>query len=428
MSEAILIQNGRVIDPSRGIDAVQDVLVKDGVIAAVGKNLAANGAKTVDAKGLVVSPGFIDLHVHLREPGFEYKETIATGSMAAAAGGFTAVCCMANTKPVNDNASVTRFILEKAAAVNGARVHPIGAITKGLKGEELAEIGEMKKAGVVALSDDGRCVMDARVLRHAMDYAAMFGLTIVEHCEDEHLVKGGIMNEGETSARLGIKGMPAIAEDVIARRDIDIAAYLKRPVHIAHISTLGAVESVRAAKALGTAVTCEAAPHHFSLTEKSLETFDANCKMNPPLRTADDVAAVKEGLRDGTIDCIATDHAPHATWEKELEIDQAPYGIVGLETALGLSMRLVREGLFGLPRLVELLSTNPARIFSLPGGTLKEGAPADVCIFDTEKKWTVDPAEFVSLGKNSPFAGWELFGKNCLTIVGGRIVYNPSNL
>ncbi len=428
MSNGILIQNGRVIDPSRGIDGILDVLVKDGVIAEVGKSLSASGAKTVDAEGLVVSPGFIDLHVHLREPGFEYKETIATGSMAAAAGGFTAICCMANTKPVNDNASVTRFILEKAAAVDGARVYPIGAITKGLKGEELAEIGEMKKAGVVALSDDGRCVMDARVLRHAMDYAAMFGLTIVEHCEDEHLVKGGIMNEGETSARLGIKGMPAVAEDVIARRDIDIAAYLKRPVHIAHISTRGAVESVRAAKALGTAVTCEVAPHHFTLTEKSLEAFDANYKMNPPLRTADDLAAMKEGLRDGTIDCIATDHAPHAKWEKELEIDQAPYGIVGLETSLGLSMLLVREGVVTLPRLVALLSTNPAKIFNLPGGTLKEGAPANICIFDSEKKWIVDPAEFVSLGKNTPFAGKELVGKNCLTIVGGRIVYNPSNL
>jgi len=307
-------------------------------------------------------------------------------------------------------------------------VYPIGAVTKGLEGKELAEIGEMKAAGIVALSDDGRCVMDARLLKNAMQYASMFGLTIVEHCEDEHLSKGGTMNEGAVSARLGIRGVPSSAENVIALRDMDLARYTGCRVHIAHISTRGAVEAVRAAKAQGVKVTCEAAPHHFALTDEALESFDANFKMNPPLRTADDVAAVKEGLKDGTIDAIATDHAPHARWEKELEIDKAPYGIVGLETALGVSLKLVEEGLLTLGQMVALFTCRPSAVFGLPGGTLAQGAPADLCVFDPDKKWTVEPEVFLSKGKNTPFAGMELKGKNLLTIVGGRIVYNPSDL
>ncbi|MBI5178654.1 MAG: dihydroorotase [Nitrospinae bacterium] len=427
MSETVLINNGRVIDPASGFDGVADLLVKNGKVEKIGKGIAANGARAINAENLVVAPGFIDLHVHLREPGFEYKETVETGSMAGAAGGFTALCCMANTKPVNDNGSVTRYILERAAA-KGARVYPIGAVTKGLEGKELAEIGEMKSAGVVALSDDGRCVMDARLLKNAMQYASMFGLTIVEHCEDEHLSKGGVMNEGAASARLGISGVPDCAENVIALRDMDIARYAGCRVHIAHISTRGAVEAVRAAKAAGVKVTCEVAPHHFALTDDALESFDANFKMNPPLRTADDVAAIKEGLKDGTIDAIATDHAPHAQWEKELEIDKAPYGIVGLETALGVSLKLVEEGVLTLTQLVALFTSGPAAVFGLPGGTLAQSAPADICVFDPAATWTVDPSVFVGKGKNTPFGGMALKGKNLLTIVGGRIVYNPSNL
>lgn len=428
VSGAILIKNGRVVDPARNIDGKLDVLLRDGAVAEVAPGLSAAGAKVVDAAGLVVAPGFIDLHVHLREPGHEYKETIATGVMAAAAGGFTAVCCMANTKPVNDNGSVTRYILEKAAAAKGARVYPIGAITKGLKGEELAEMGDMKKAGIVAVSDDGRCVMNARLLGNALEYAGMFGLTVVEHCEDEDLSKGGVMNEGRTSARLGIKGTPATAEDIIAERDIRMAAWTGRRVHIAHISTRGAVEAVRRAKAAGIPVTAEAAPHHFLLTDEKMESFDGNFKMNPPLRSADDVAAVRQGLKDGAIDAIATDHAPHAKWEKELELDQSPNGVTGLETALGASMRLVEDGVVSLPQMVALLTSRPAAVFNLPGGTLAAGAPADLCVFAPAAEWVVDPAEFISLGKNTCFGGMKFRGKNRLTIVGGEIVYNPSDL
>jgi len=410
------------------MDGVFDVLVKDGVIAEIAPAIRATGARVIDAKGLVVAPGFIDLHVHLREPGQEYKETVETGSQSAAAGGFTAVCCMANTNPVNDNGSVTRYILEKAAQAKGARVYPIGAVTKGLEGKELAEMGDMKRAGIVAVSDDGRCVMDARLLKNAIEYASMFGLTVVEHCEDGPLAKGGVMNEGVISARLGIKGIPSTAEDIIALRDIDIATYSGRRVHIAHISTKGAVDAVRKAKEKGIRVTCEAAPHHFTLTETMLDKFDANYKMNPPLRTAEDVAAIKRGLADGTIDAIATDHAPHAQWEKELEIDHAPFGVVGLETALGVSLKLVEEGILSLSALVALFTCRPAAVFGLPGGALKKGEPADICLFDPEKKWIVDPKGFLSKGRNTPFAGMELKGKNLLTVVGGRIVYNPADL
>ncbi|MBI3581227.1 MAG: dihydroorotase [Nitrospinae bacterium] len=428
MTGRMLITGGRVVDPSSGFDGVADVLLENGAVASVAPSIPSDGARVINAKGLVVSPGFIDLHAHLREPGDEYKETILSGSMAAAAGGFTAVCCMANTKPVNDNGSITRYILEKASQAKGARVYPIGAATKGLEGKELAEIGEMKQAGVVALSDDGRCVMNARLFQNALRYASMFGLTVVEHCEDVNLAKDGVINEGEVSARLGIKGVPAPAETVVAGRDVEIAAYTGCRVHLAHISAKETVSAVRAAKARGVRVTCEATPHHFTLTEKRLETFDANFKMNPPLRREEDVAAIRRGLADGTIDAIATDHAPHLQWEKELEIDQAPNGVVGLETALGVSMSLVLDGTLSLGAMIALLTNRPAGVFGLPGGTLARGAPADVAVFDPEKSWVVDPHLFLSKGKNSPFAGTELRGKNLVTIVGGEIVYNPTDL
>jgi dihydroorotase len=428
VSKNILIKGGRAIDPASGFDAVADVLVADGRVAKIAPSIPANGAKVINATGLVVSPGFIDIHVHLREPGDEYKETIQSGALSAAAGGFTAVCCMANTKPVNDNGSITRYILEKAHEAKGARVYPIGAVTKGLEGKELAEIGEMKQAGVVALSDDGRCVMNAKLFQNALRYASMFNLTVVEHCEDESLSKGGVINEGDVSARLGIKGIPAPAETVIAKRDIDIAAYTGCRVHLAHISTKEAVSAVRSAKAEGIMVTCEATPHHFSLTEKMTETFDANFKMNPPLRSEADVKAIREGLADGTIDAIATDHAPHLQWEKELEIDQAPNGVVGLETALGVSMGLVDDGVLSLGAMLGLLTFRPAGVFGLPGGKLQEGEPADITVFDPDMKWVVNPHNFLSKGKNSPFGGMELKGKILLTIVGGDIVYNPTEL
>ncbi|MEE8484095.1 MAG: dihydroorotase [Nitrospinota bacterium] len=426
--ESIIIKNGRVCDPASGIDKQADVLIEEGKIAEVGNNIAAKKARVIDAAGLVVSPGFIDLHVHLREPGYEYKETIATGAISAAAGGFTAVCAMANTDPVNDNGTVTRMIIRKAEKAGAARVYPIGAVTKGLKGKELAEIGGMKEAGIVAISDDGRCVMDAGLLRNAMEYASMFGLTLIEHCEDEHLARGGIINEGRVAAQYGVKAIPAIAEGSIAERDISIACYIGRPIHLAHISVKETVEAVRAAKAKGIKVTCEVTPHHFALNESVMESLDATYKMNPPLRMEEDVEALKEGIRDGTIDAIATDHAPHAKWEKELELDTAPFGVVGLETALGVSMQLVHDKLIPLSRLIELLSKRPAEIFNLPGGSLKKGSPADISIFDMNKEWAVDVESFLSKGRNSPFAGMNLKGKNILTLVGGGVVYNPMNL
>ncbi len=426
--ESIIIKNGRVCDPASGIDKQADVLIEEGKIAEVGNNIAAKKARVIDAAGLVVSPGFIDLHVHLREPGYEYKETIATGAISAAAGGFTAVCAMANTDPVNDNGTVTRTIIRKAENAGAARVYPIGAVTKGLKGKELAEIGGMKEAGIVAISDDGRCVMDAGLLRNAMEYASMFGLTLIEHCEDEHLARGGIINEGRVAAQYGVKAIPAIAEGSIAERDISIARYIGRPIHLAHISVKETVEAVRAAKAKGIKVTCEVTPHHFALNESVMESLDATYKMNPPLRMEEDVEALKEGIRDGTIDAIATDHAPHAKWEKELELDAAPFGVVGLETALGVSMQLVHDKLIPLSRLIELLSARPAQIFGLNGGNLKQGSPADISIFDMNKEWTVDPESFLSKGRNTPFTGMNLKGKNILTLVGGGVVYNPMNL
>jgi dihydroorotase len=425
MGSALLIRNGRVIDPSQAIERHCDLLIRDGLIAEIGESITAKGAEVIDAGGLIIAPGFIDLHAHLREPGFEYKETIESGSRAAAAGGFTAVCCMPNTLPVNDNSSVTRFIFERAASAGRARVYPIGAITQGSKGEQLAEIGEMKTAGIVAISDDGKAVADTNLMRRAMEYAGDFDLPVVDHCED-CCARGGVMHEGEYSAVLGLNGIPGAAEDLHVARDVMLAELTNARVHIAHISTARAVSLVREAKRRGLGVTCEVTPHHFTLTDSEVlrNSYSTNTKMAPPLRSKTDLDGIIEGLRDGTIDAIATDHAPHHTNEKMLEFDRAPFGIVGLETAVSLALdRLVHAGVIGLARMIELLSCLPARIFKLEGGTLRPGAVADVTIFDPERHIKVDASQFQSKSRNTPFDGWELKGAPVTTIVGGSVVW-----
>jgi dihydroorotase len=422
----LLIRNGTLIDPSQSLEARRDLLIRDGRVEAIEENLRVKDAEVFDASGLIVAPGFIDLHVHLREPGFEYKETIETGARAAVAGGFTSVCCMPNTQPVSDNSSVTSFIIERARMVALANVFPIGAITQESKGEQLAEIGEMKLAGIVAISDDGRPVNDTNLMRRAMEYANDFGLPVVDHCEDAHLASGGVMHEGEYSALLGLKGIHPAAEELHVARDIMLAEATGARVHIAHISTARSVELVRQAKRRGLPISCEVTPHHFTLTDAEVHRrgYDTNTKMNPPLRSAADVEAVIEGLRDGTIDAIATDHAPHHSNEKMLEFDRAPFGIIGLETALGLTLnQLVHRGVITLERMVELLACAPARIFKLDRGTLKTGAVADVTIFDPQRVVKVDAAQFQSRSRNTPFDGWELKGAPVVTIVGGRIVW-----
>ena len=422
----IVIQGGTVIDPANALEAEQDVCIEDGVIREVGqpKSFEEAEAERINATGCIVSPGLIDMHVHLREPGFEYKETVLTGTQAAVAGGFTSVACMANTSPVNDNGAVTRFITEQARMAKLARVFPIGALSKGLQGEELAEIGEMIDEGAVAISDDGRPVMDANLMRRALEYCSMFDVPISVHEEDLNLSAGGSMNEGPTSMRLGIRGIPSAAEEVMVARDIALARLTGGRVHIAHVSTLRAVELVRQAKAEGLAVTAEVAPHHFTLTEEAVEGYNTNAKMSPPLRLAEDVAAMKEGVRDGTIDAIATDHAPHHRDEKEIEFDQAAHGITGLETALPLTLNLVREGVLSLSEAIQKLTKNPARILGLPYGTLSTGVPADLTVFDPDATWRVDPLTSRSRSQNTPFASWELLGKVVLTMVDGRLVYD----
>jgi dihydroorotase len=422
---SLLIQNGRVVDPVNSVDAVQDVLIDGDRIQRIGRGLTPPPDATVlDATGKVVCPGFIDMHVHLREPGLEYKETVASGTRAAAAGGFTAVCCMANTQPVNDNRAVTDYIRAKAVTEGIVRVYPIGAVTRGLGGKELAELAELAEAGCVAFSDDGRCVMNAALYRRAMEYTLPFGAPVISHAEDDDLSHGTAMNEGVVSTELGIPGAPAAAEDVMVARDILLAELTGAHVHIAHLSTSGAVRLVRDAKARGVRVTAEVTPHHLLLTDEAVRGFDTNTKMNPPLRTKRDVEVLLEGLIDGTIDCIATDHAPHAASEKEGEYDQAAFGIVGLETAVGLLLdRLVKTGALPLGTLIARLSRDPARLLGLPGGSLAAGAPADVTILDLEAGWTIDPARFQSKSRNSPFGGWALTGRPWKTIVGGRIVW-----
>jgi dihydroorotase len=378
----------------------------------------------LDATGKIVCPGFIDIHVHLREPGYEYKETVATGTRAAAAGGFTAVCCMANTQPVNDNRSITDYIRAKAAVEGIVRVYPIGAVTRGLGGEELAELAELAEAGCVAFSDDGRCVMNAALYRRAMEYTLPFGAPIISHAEDHELSRGTAMHEGVVSTELGVPGAPAAAEDIMVARDILLAELTGAHVHIAHLSTAGAVRLVRDAKARGIRVTAEVTPHHLLLTEDAVRTFDANAKMNPPLRSKRDTEVLLEALVDGTIDCIATDHAPHAGSEKEGEFDRAAFGIVGLETAVGLLLdRLVKPGALPLGTLISRLSRDPARLLGLPGGSLAPGAAADLTLIDPGAAWTVDPAKFASKSRNTPFGGWSVTGRPWKTIVGGGIVW-----
>jgi dihydroorotase len=422
----LLIKGGRVIDPAGAVDAVQDVLITEGTISKLGRDLAApEGAAVIDATDRVVCPGFIDIHVHLREPGYEYKETVATGTRAAAAGGFTAIACMANTDPVNDNRAVTDYILARARSEGVVRVYPIGAVTRGLGGEELAELAELAEAGCVAFSDDGKCVMNANLYRRAMEYTLPFGTPLISHAEDHHLAKRGVMNEGVVSTELGLPGSPAAAEEVMVARDLLLAELTGAHVHIAHLSTAGSVRLVRDAKARGVSVTAEVTPHHLVLTEEAVRAYDSNTKMAPPLRTKRDVEILVEALADGTIDCIATDHAPHALSEKEGEFDLAASGIVGLETAVALLLdRLVRPGRLSLPTLVARWSRDPARVLGLPGGRLSPGAPADVTILDLAGERTIDPARFHSRSRNTPFGGFRLTGGPWMTIVNGAIVWS----
>lgn len=427
----LLIANGHLIDPAAPENTGMNVLIEDGKVSGWLRHdeSAPEDAEIFDATGLLVAPGFIDLHVHLREPGQEYKETIATGAECAAVGGFTSVCCMPNTAPINDNAAITRFIIEQSNRAGFANVFPIGAITKASDGAELAEMGEMKTAGIVAVSDDGRPVPNAGMMRRALEYAKDFDLTVVDHCEDKSLSAGGVMHEGRMSLLLGLKGMPALAEDLDAVRDVLLAETTGAKIHIAHISTRGAIEAVRKAKAKGLNVTCEVAPHHFSLTDEAVEGYDTNTKMSPPLRSREHLEAILEALKDGTIDAIATDHAPHHADEKNLEFDRAPFGITGLETAVGLAFeKLVHPGVISLVQMVEMFSTNPAKIFNLKNrGTLKAGSIADVTILDPDLKWTYKVSETKSKSKNSPFDGWSFTGAAVATIVGGRIVYRRSD-
>lgn len=423
----LLIKNGHLIDPIGKENTGMNVLIEDGKVAAWLRQdeEAPKDAEVFDASGCLVAPGFIDIHVHLREPGQEHKETIATGCAAAVAGGFTSVCPMPNTDPINDNAAITRFMIERGEHAGLANVFPVGAITKGSNGKELAEMGEMKAAGAVAVSDDGWPVPNAGMMRRAMEYAKDFDLPVVDHCEDKSLSAGGVMHEGRTSLLLGLQGMPAAAEENDVERDLLLAKEIGAHIHIAHISTAGAVEAVRRAKNEGINVTCEAAPHHFSLTDKAVEGYDTNTKMAPPLRSEEHVEAVVEGIRDGTVDAIATDHAPHHIDEKALEYDQAPFGIIGLESALGLAMEhLVDTGVIGLERLVELLSANPSKIYNLEGrGSLVEGSFGDVTIIDPDLEWTFKASDSKSKSRNTPYDGRKFKGAAVATIVGGRVVY-----
>ena len=421
---ALLIKNGRVIDPASGHDAVADVWIEDGVIRGVGPNLSPAGAEVFDASGLIVAPGFIDMHVHLREPGFEHSESIESGARAAAAGGFTSICPMPNTAPVNDSPTVTTYIIEKARRHAVVNVFPIGAITRGSKGEELAAIGSMRQAGAVGISDDGRPVMNAQLMRRAMEFARSFHMPVINHCEDLHLSAGGDMHEGVESVRLGLRGIPGSSEDVMVARDILLAEVTGARYHVAHISSRHSVEMVAYAKLKGLPVTSEATPHHLTLTDAGMIPYDSNYKMKPPLRSSSDVNAVVEGVVNGAIDAIATDHAPHAGSEKMQEFEKCPFGIIGLETALGIALdRLVHSGKINLNRLVELFTINPARILGLERGTLAPGTTADVTIFSTEQQWTYDVNKSFSKSRNTPFDGASFRGGPVATIVAGQIVW-----
>lgn len=420
----LLIKGGRVIDPSQGLDEKLDILVADGKIKEIGKKLTAGkGVEAIDAKGMIVSPGLIDMHVHLRDPGLEYKEDIVTGTRAAAAGGFTSVACMPNTKPVNDNKAVTSYIIAKAKAEGLVNVFPVGCITQGMKGENLAEMGDMKEAGCVAVSDDGRPVSNPELMRRALEYAKGMGIMLISHSEDLGLSADGQMNDGFTATELGLKGIPWVAEDAAIARDVFLAEFTNSPIHVAHVSTKGAVRIIRDAKARGVKVTCETAPHYFTLTEDAVRGYDSNAKMNPPLRAAEDVEAIKAGLADGTIDAIATDHAPHHLDEKDVEFVLASNGIIGLETSLPLSLALVEGKVFDLNALITAMSLNPARILGIDRGTLAPGSVADITIIDPDAVWTVEAEKLASRSKNSPFLGKEMKGRATYTIVDGKIVF-----
>ncbi len=421
----VILKNGRVVDPANGIDGIRDIRIEAGRIARVGTDLPTDDAQVIDMpRGFIVCPGLIDMHVHLREPGQEHKETVATGVASAVAGGFTAVACMPNTDPVNDQASITRFIIQRAAEAGLAKVYPIGAVSRGSKGEQLAEIGELKAAGCVAVSDDGRPVATALLMRRALEYTRMCGIPVIDHCEDPTLKAEGVAHEGHHASALGLRGIPGEAEEIMVERDITLAGLTKGRVHIAHLSTRGSLRAVRAGKARGIDVTCEVTPHHFVLTDEALAGYDTNVKMNPPLREAADRDELIKGIVDGSVDAIATDHAPHHADEKNVEFDQAPFGIVGFETAVSLTLdRLVHPGLITLTRFVELLSLNPARILRVAGGTLSEGEPADITVLAPDLAVTIDAAALRSRSKNTPFHGWSLRGGVAATMVDGRVVY-----
>lgn len=420
----LVITGGRVIDPETKTDRIADVFIRDGIIKKVEKARGKVKAKEIiDAKGKMVVPGLIDMHTHLREPGREDEETIYTGSCAAVAGGFTSICCMPNTQPPIDNQETVKFVYEKAKEAK-CRIYCIGCITKGRRGEELTEINDLVQAGAVAISDDGKPVSNPQVLRNALEYSRMFDLPVISHCEDLNLSANGVMHEGFVSTNLGMCGIPSIAEEVVVDRDIALAEFTQARMHIAHVSTEGSVELIRQARKRGTKVTCEATPHHFTLTDKIIKTFDTNAKVNPPLRTKKDVEAIKRGLKDGTIDCIATDHAPHSIEEKEVEFDFAPPGLVGLETALGLVItELINKRVLSWTQAMAKLTVNPARVLNLGGGRIKRNSPADITVIDPSASWVVDPSEFHSKSKNSPFGGRKLQGKVCYTLVDGKVVF-----
>ncbi len=422
---SLLIKGGLVVDPAQALAAPRDLLIEDGKVAALEPpgTIAADGRRVIEAAGLVVTPGLIDMHVHLREPGEEYKETILSGTWAAVAGGFTAVAAMPNTKPVNDNAAITRFILETAAVAGLARVYPVGAISMHSAGHTLSEYGDQKAAGAVAFSDDGVPVMNSMLMRRSLEYARTFAVPLIAHEENLDLKANGVMHEGRVSLELGLRGIPSAAEEAMIFRDLALLQLTGGRLHIAHVSAFGSVALIRTAKAAGLTVTAETAPHYFSLTDEAVYGYDTNAKVNPPLRTAADVTAIKEALADGTLDAIACDHAPHTSLEKDLEFEAAAFGLIGLETSLGLSLKLVHEGVLTLTQLVAAMSTNPARILNVPGGTLTPGSIADVTLIDLNRAWTVDVNQFASKSRNCPFHGWTLLGKAVMTIVGGKVVW-----
>jgi dihydroorotase len=428
----LFLKGGRLVDPSQNLDKQMDLLIENGKVIEAGENLSKSWQKNaetmtiLDLKGLVVVPGLIDMHTHLREPGFEYKETIRTGSEAASAGGFTSIACMPNTRPVNDTRSVTEFIKRKAAACNLVNVFPIASVSMGAEGSILTEFMDLKDAGAVAFSDDGKPVTNSALMRCALEYASSLGVPVISHCEDTYLSSGGSMNEGLVSTELGLQGIPGISEDTMVARDIIIAGYTNTVLHIAHVSTAGAVHLIREAKKRGIKVTAETAPHYFTLTDEALKDFDTLAKVNPPLRTIEDVMAVKEGLKNGTIDVIASDHAPHASTDKDVEFEYAAFGVTGLETSLSLGLKLVIDGTLSLNQFILKMTANPAKILNIPKGSLKVGSDADITVIDLKKNWVVDRNKLRSKGKNTTFHGWNMTGKAVMTIMGGEITYQES--